>query len=198
MPSASWPMMLGGPEWICSNHIIPKFRHNQEYTDKTCEYKMFFLISIQEPSKTMEHPSLWAFDRILVQDSSHFQAAQHQGVQTTWILRYLISSYFPKNLWFQPIPKRSSPDTSVELWDCQVGKTYKFSPHPSVLGGLQVQDPGGSPGHCTQDHEDPNLEADAEEGVGLPDGCKKAKEVHGASLGQPGRRKKIRMHIYIY
>ena len=38
---------------------------------------------------------------------------------------------------------------------------------PPVLGGLQVQDPGGGPGHGTQDHEDPNLEADAEEGVGL-------------------------------
>ena len=84
-----------------------------------------FLISIQEPSKTMENPSLWAFDRILVQDSSHFQAAQHQGVQTTWILRYLISSYFPKNWWFQPIPKRSSPDTSVELWDFQVEKNLQ-------------------------------------------------------------------------
>lgn len=38
---------------------------------------------------------------------------------------------------------------------------------PWVLGWLQVQHPGGGPGDSTQDHEDPDLEADAEEGVGL-------------------------------
>ena len=40
--------------------------------------------------------------------------------------------------------------------------------HPySHLGWLQVQDPGSSPSHCTQDDEDPHLEADTEESVRL-------------------------------
>lgn len=82
-------------------------------------------------------------------------------------------------IWFPPIfPKIGGSNPSqngvlqIHLLNFGISrwrKTYKFSPHPSVLGGLQVQDPGGSPGHCTQDHEDPNLEADAEEGVGLPE-----------------------------
>ena len=42
-----------------------------------------------------------------------------------------------------------------------------FELRSGCLGWLQVQHPGGSPGHSTQDHEDPDLEADAEEGVRL-------------------------------
>ena len=37
----------------------------------------------------------------------------------------------------------------------------------ALLGRLQVQDPGSSPSHSAQDHEDPHLEADAKEGVRL-------------------------------
>ena len=82
--------------------------------------------------------------------------------KVSWILGYL-PPIFPKIGGFPLIQKRSSPVHH----STPVLKFLQGSPLP-VLGGLQVQDPGGRPGHCAQDHEDPNLEADAEEGVGLP------------------------------
>ena len=64
-----------------------------------------------------------------------------------------------------------SHSTLFEIWflvDIHTSlPTHPSRLSPCVLGGFQVQDPGGGPGHGAKDHEDPNLEADAEEGVGL-------------------------------
>jgi len=61
-----------------------------------------------------------------------------------------------------PFFENLSPNTSV-----RTSSLHLTSPSLSHLGWLQVQDPGSSPSHCTQDDEDPHLEADTEEGVRL-------------------------------
>lgn len=84
---------------------------------------------------------------------------------------FLASKIYPNylmlNLVFLDVPSISSHPTKFSpILGGTLSRSRAALP---VLGGLQVQDPGGRPGHCAQDHEDPNLETDAEEGVGLPD-----------------------------
>ena len=60
--------------------------------------------------------------------------------------------------------RRSSSSSSSSFPSSSLHLTSPSLPH---LGWLQVQDPGSSPSHCTQDDEDPHLEADTEESVRL-------------------------------